>query len=209
MRLQELRKEYLSAQALSYVSAGLFLISYANAVQLKWFIFGVGMTLSCISLLDIIILTFLPKCVHTAEGIDSYVNILILPITFMAIFLSIPNTRDMGFVELRLLIFIPWSILSVFSMGVRGFKIVSKYIKGNTDTKGYFYKLFVYLSGLTLAMGWFLMLYGFYEPGSIETLINFNRWLYNPMVWFGFTLLQIFPILMLAPKDDNEDESKF
>lgn len=208
MRIREIRKEYLTSQALSYIVAGLFLISYTNVVQAREFIFAVGITLCVISFIDVLVITFLTKFIRTIERIDSYAKILILPITFLAMFLSIPNTRDMGFVELRLVIFVSWSLLIVLSMGVSGFKVMSKYIKGITDTKGFLYKLFVYLGGLSLAMGWFLMLYGFFDPKSTELMISFNKLLYDPMLWFAIATLCVFPILILTPNDDEDNESE-
>ncbi len=201
MRIRELRKEYLTAQALSYVTAGLFLISYTNAVQAREFILGVGITLCAISFIDMFVVTFFHKCIRIIERIDSHAKILILPITFVAIFISIPNTREMGFVELRLVIFVFWSILAVVSMGVSGFEVMNKYIKGNTDTRGFFYKLFIYLAVLSLAMGWFLMVYQIVEP---EIMIGSNKWLNNPMVWFAVSLVCVFPILILTPNGSND-----
>ncbi len=203
MQIREIRKEYLTAQALSYVAAGLFLISYTNAVQQREFILTVGIGLCAISFIDVLVVTFFPKFIRSVEKLDSYSKILILPVTFLAMFLSIPNTIEMGLVELRITIFLSWSMLMVLSMGISGFKIMSKHIKGITDERGFFYKLSVYLGFLSLAMGWFLMLYEFYDPKSTELMMSFNRRLYDPIVWFAVAILCVFPILILTPNDAN------
>jgi hypothetical protein len=209
MRFREFRKQYLIGQALSYVAAGLFLIRYASAVQAREFIFAVGMTLCAISVIDLFVVIFLSKYIRIIERIDSYAKIPIVPITFVSILLSILNTRDMESLEISLLIFILLSLLLVLWIGVSGFRVMSKYIRGSTDTRGSFYKLFVYLSGLSLATGLFLMVYGAYDPESTRLMISFNKWLYDPMVWFAVPVVCVFPILALTPNSgDEDDESK-
>jgi hypothetical protein len=113
----------------------------------------------------------------------------------------------MGFVELRLYIFIFWSLLAVFSIGVSSFKVVSKIIKADNDKKGFFYRLFVFLSVVSMAMGWFLMIYGIYDPKATALLLSFNKQLYAPMTWFGIATLYVIPVLILLP-DDNDENNK-
>ena len=205
MRLRELRKEYLTGQALSYITTGLFLISYTNTVQLRTFIFAVGIGLCIISFIDLVIMTFLPNHIRVIEIIDSQAKIIVFPITFLAIFFSIASTNDMGFVDLRLIIFLLWSLLALLSMGVGSFKTLTKHIKASNDTKGIFYKLFVFLSILSLAMGLWLMVYAKYDPKSAALMIRFNKRLYDPWTWFGAATLFVIPILILLPEEQDNN----
>ena len=205
MRIREIRKEYLTAQALSYITSGLFLISYVNTVSAKELILAVGITLCAFSFLDVVIVTLFPKCIRTMELIDSYAKVFLLPTTMVAIFINITVTKEMGFFELRFFIFFFWSLVAMLSMSVSGFKVASIYIQRVTSVRGFWYKLFFYLAFISFSMGWLLIINGIYDPESAELLTSFNKWLYDPMVWGAIALLCVFPILILTPNDDDEE----
>ncbi|MFC1928382.1 hypothetical protein ACFLXK_02105 [Chloroflexota bacterium] len=206
MRNRDLRNEYLFAQALSYISVGIFLLSYVPAAQAKSLILITG-TLACgfaLIIGIILIINMVRKCVQMIKvtlSIDSYLKPMIISLSFLTLPMSVITTLDKGYIELRLIFVFGWISLALLYMFVDLFRIIGNRFKIANDLEGHIYKLFTSLGFISSFLGVILVIIGIYDPDSAQSMLNLNKWSYDPMIWFAVALLCVFPILIF-----NQDE---
>jgi len=56
----------------------------------------------------------------------------------------------------------------------------------------------VFLGILSVCIGWFLFIFGYYDLGRLRLLENQNKLISNPIIWFFIALICVFPILILS-----------
>ncbi len=201
----ELKKEYLVEQAITFVSVGVFILTYTSDVGQTIFFIVVGISMCIFSILNVIIAKCFKRCVNKWFSISNGLKYFLLIFSSIALFMGVFETHSKGFFELRLIISFIWLCLVVFSMTLKIFQIISFLTRKalREDSKRILaYKTFVYIGILTVLTGLFLVINGIINPETVNVLETMNKWLYHPLTHFGIAIVCVFPILLLRPKDD-------
>jgi hypothetical protein len=143
-------------------------------------------------------------------GIRSKAGFMLLPIASIALFMGVAETKDKGFLELRLWITFGWICVAALSTAVGLFKgkgIFARINPGN-GKKGIVYRIFVFIGVITALLGIFLIIIGVYDPDTGKALANLNKWVYDPLLYLAIATLCAFPILILIPHDSDDGDNK-
>jgi hypothetical protein len=202
MRISQLRREYLVEQSITYVSIGLFLITYADDTKSQEFVLGVGVVFSAFSLINILAAIIFSKFIRNWLSISSIAQIATLPFSILALFLGIAETSNKGYLDLRLTIFVAWIAIIVTSMLVIYYRLVSNHIKVNDGLKGFFYKLSISIGLMSSFIGIFLV---FSQAFSLNTnpQEGWGKWANDPILFFAIATICVIPIVILSPDNQN------
>ncbi|MBN1366569.1 MAG: hypothetical protein JW967_01405 [Dehalococcoidales bacterium] len=202
LRVSYLRREYLSGQSLTYLTAGIFLLSYVDKVKQVSFIFIIGITLCLWSF----ILILVAQLSHKISKKMSQLNFdaFLTPITFAALFLGIATTTNQPYVALRLLLVLFWVILWILLGGINIYKNVriASNIRGTNRVN--IFRVCLTIEYFSVGMGYLFILNKIVDPKMADAFIALNRWLYDPMFYFGIGIIFLIPILAITSMSEDK-----
>jgi hypothetical protein len=205
---RERRRIYLFAQSLTYLIAGLFLLSYAYIVEATNLFLALGALLCAFSFLCVIVSVLIHKFLPKMEYLDSIFQILLLVITFFAFIFSLFQTTDKPLFEFRLMIAFAWMLLVIGSIFISGLIKMVKGLLGVRlgNTKRHTYLILRNICIATLIMGFALIIQGISGSDINIKPTTANDWALYPFVYSMIAILCVLPMLILDTDQDDEDD---
>lgn len=211
MRIRDSSNDYYFAQALSYISVGIFLLSYAPDVEAKYLILTTGILSSSFSLVIVFSLILnvfhrFPLVINFIRTIDGYFKPLIISLSFLMLPLTVIATHEEGYFVLRLMFVIGWMFVAIVYMYLDYFRNIGTLFNIGSDTRGKIYKLFASISFMSSLLGLILVVIRVIDPDSAQFMLSLNKWLYYPMVWFAVAAICLIPIVIIIIIDNEYGE---